>query len=506
MIRETKETFDQIIPDDVENTTIQFDKVKVFHVSKRLLLLTKCERDGFDKLCRWILSSQLRPGTSGNNRFSSLLDDEDVRTSWTILVTLMLKKCCYFLTKVRPEIQSDHKSTLLYLNMIVTFTNRAIWIASTRTNQKEVSQLATDTINHLIFKGELYQVLNCVLKKSLNRSRPCISKTELMAAITISLRPLSSNEQIDEKMNLFCTYTLSIPALTYHLEIISPEIFNLMNSKSRLFSVLNYLQNEKNLKNIFQQITAGYGLCLLGNILHWVTKDSNLFTIESSFFFVFTSCIHRILLIIQSYIMTKQSSSCHWHQLLGWFTQKEDSGLQDSLPIVRKQLASLWSPEITKILFQSLRTYNEENGPINLQSNLSKGTSKGETSPTSTSFVLKKALEKAALVLTNSDVYCTPPNPESSRKLLNPKVYPITSVATLYISSLKTLSQARLDILTGLCLHDDIIIDLWQFIRCLDSKNGLSTYVDHLTLTSQCDGPEFQLLILFCECTNHLIT
>lgn len=387
--------------------------------------------------------------------------------------------------------------------MIVTFTNRALWVSSTTKNHLEVNDLASRTLNSLIFSHNLYQSLNCVLTKSLNRSRPSINKTELMAAITIFLRPLSLKDRSNEILHSFCSYALTIPGLILHAETLTPEIFTLINANSRLNTVLLYLEKKNHLHQIFQTISGGYSLSFLANIIHWSARELSL--VQSNLY-LFVHCLKEILSLIQSYIMTKQSSSCHWHPLLGWFTEKQDSGLQDSLAFVREQLRHLWSPPVTKVLFHPLFKYNEEQTARSVNSSSSPKNINRDDSPTSTTYVIKKAFEKAAAVLTNSDAYCDPPNPDASQKLLNADVFAITLTASLYISSLKTLSQARLVILTGLCHHDDIIVNLWQFIRSLDSKNGLATFVDHLTLTRQTETSEFHLLILFCECANHLIT
>lgn len=51
-----------------------------------------------------------------------------------------------------------------------------------------------------------------------------------------------------------------------------------------------------------------------------------------------------------------------------------------------------------------------------------------------------------------------------------------------------------------------VLPNLWKFISSLGPGNGLKAFLDHLAVTTKTCSPEFQILVLFCDCATHLIT
>lgn len=92
------------------------------------------------------------------------------------------------------------------------------------------------------------------------------------------------------------------------------------------------------------------------------------------------------------------------------------------------------------------------------------------------------------------------------RRYFSDSLVQICEICLTYTTALSTLSQLKLDILTGLCYHDLILPNLWKLIRNLSPKNGMNLFLDCLDANPQADSPEFQVLVLFCDCATHLIT
>lgn len=57
----------------------------------------------------------------------------------------------------------------------------------------------------------------------------------------------------------------------------------------------------------------------------------------------------------QQYVVAKQSNLTHWHPILGWLAQKVDTSLQEPIPNVKSQLASLWTGRIVSQLIGNER-------------------------------------------------------------------------------------------------------------------------------------------------------
>ena len=122
---------------------------------------------------------------------------------------------------------------------------------------------------------------------------------------------------------------------------------------------------------------------------------------------------------------------------------------------------------------------------------------------------LRKTLGRASVIVNKAVAYRINSGNTSSaswKKLGTPEVMIISFICSMYVTALNTLTQLKLDILTGLCYQDLILPSMWKFISSFGPKNGLNAYIDHLTLNLKARSPEFQILILFCDCATHLIT
>lgn len=109
----------------------------------------------------------------------------------------------------------------------------------------------------------------------------------------------------------------------------------------------------------------------------------------------------------------------------------------------------------------------------------------------------------------------------------------IALLCALYQTALGTLTQLRLDILTGrqikilkkfrknfyvqiiflkkffflgLCYQDQILFNLWQFFGLLGPNYGMKPFLELLAVNTNCSAPEFLMLNLFCDCMTHYVT
>lgn len=92
------------------------------------------------------------------------------------------------------------------------------------------------------------------------------------------------------------------------------------------------------------------------------------------------------------------------------------------------------------------------------------------------------------------------------RKLGAPDVSKVAMICSMYHAILQTLSQLKLDILSGLCYNDTMIHDLFLFIASLGPTCGLKPMLELLTLSSENLSPPLLLLMLFCDMMTHYVT
>lgn len=122
---------------------------------------------------------------------------------------------------------------------------------------------------------------------------------------------------------------------------------------------------------------------------------------------------------------------------------------------------------------------------------------------------LRRVIDIASIAVnkaTNSRLSSSYSSAKDNRKFGSPEVTVISLICSMYVIALETLSQVKMDILTGLCYQDLILPNLWKFISSFGPKDGLNAFLDLLSVSPKACAFEFQLLILFCDCATHLIT
>lgn len=209
------------------------------------------------------------------------------------------------------------------------------------------------------------------------------------------------------------------------------------------------------------------------------------------------------------YVTAKQSNLSHWHPVLGWFSVSLDAYLQDSMERVRTQLSRLWSPHCVRLFSAPLteivsrlpefKSIPEAAALLHLAPPTSSGPKN----------MLKKAFEKtkAAAAATSSTVVVTSSASSSHHtKLGSPECMKVALICSMYQHALKTLSQLKLEILSGLCYQNLLLLPLWRLLQSLGPNCGLKSFVDHLSANTKGTAPEFQILVLFCDCLSYVVT
>lgn len=179
-----------------------------------------------------------------------------------------------------------------------------------------------------------------------------------------------------------------------------------------------------------------------------------------------------------------------WHELLGWFSPEFDAPQSDNLPLVKKQMQHLWSPRTVKLLLgDNLKELLidceklEFHGPLQTSGNL-----------------FKRAFERSSLT-TNSNK-----SNKQWRKLGSAEITRLSLVCAMFHASLTTLSQMKLDILSGLCYKDDVIHDLWLLLASLGPNCGMKSLLELLQVGPTFYAPPLLMLLLFCDCMTYYVT
>lgn len=198
----------------------------------------------------------------------------------------------------------------------------------------------------------------------------------------------------------------------------------------------------------------------------------------------------RLLQGIPNSVGAKGGTFSQWHELLGWFSPSPDAPANDNLTLIKKQLYLLWSHRTIKMLFgDSLKElvagYEKVEFPTQ--------------QPPSTN-LFRRALEKTSSKTSHGK------STKPWRKLGSTEVSRIAIVCSMYHASLQTLSQLKLDILSGLCYHDTLLHDLFILLASLGPNCGLKSMLELLSMSSVVYAPPLLMLLLFCDLMTHYVT
>lgn len=144
--------------------------------------------------------------------------------------------------------------------------------------------------------------------------------------------------------------------------------------------------------------------------------------------------------------------------------------------------------------------------------------------------IFKRALERTNVGGNGGGGHKTSANASSRpwRKVGSDDVTRVALVCGMYHAALTTLSQLKLDILSGklktlhfildpsdmisslaaLCYNDTLLHDLFLLVASLGPNCGLKQLNELLTMSPapNCYAPPLQMLLLFCDLMTHYVT
>ncbi|KAL7391286.1 hypothetical protein ABVT39_007180 [Epinephelus coioides] len=476
-----------------ETGTTKRNALSIFKIARKLLFVYRPEdKMRFEKLCRAILAS-MEVENDSKVWYVSLALSKDLTIPWLKQIKDVLWTCCQLLKNLKPDILQDNKLVTLYLTMLVTFTDTSTWriVRGKEALRPALTRICENIMGHLNQKG-FYSILQILLTNGLARSKPSLSKGTLTAIFSLSLRPVVAAHFSDNLLRSFLLHIMSVPAVVSHLSVLTPECMAYIQTHDLLRKFILFLSREEQCLDICVCLEGSHTLCLLGNLIHLGYLNEKVLEEEANHF---VKDLTDMLSYCQRYVSQKKSNLTHWHPVLGWFSQTVDYGLNESMPLVTKQLQYLWGVSVIRTLFSDVLSKKLESQeptppppqPSTSQNNL----------PVKNLF--KRAFQKSASVRNIL-------KPVGGKRVDSAEVQKVCSICVLYQTALSTLTQIRLQILTGLTHLDDLLPKLWAFICELGPQGGLKLFMECLNNDTEESKQLLAMLMLFCDCSRHLIT
>ncbi|XP_042211547.1 ubiquitin-protein ligase E3B-like [Homarus americanus] len=380
--------------------------------------------------------------------------NKELTLHWIHHMKDVLFIACKVLESLQAEISSENRLISLYLHLLLTFTATNTWKIVRSPNfeplRPALNKLTENIMGDLVCRG-LYTTLNHVLVRGLCRGKAALRGPAITTILTLALRPLVAAQYSDKLLSLITIHTLSVPTLVHHLVTLAPEALQMLRSNELFERVVEFVQTEQNLRIVFNTLEGSYALCLLANLVHLAYEEREA-SLPKLAFPKLNFVVKRLLEKCGEYVTTKQSSLTQWHPVLGWFSRPLDQHLNESLALVKSQLQLLWSGSVIRVMFSSLSNLViDQELPTHDPNNTSGFTASSTTSSFANlssmtpSNLLKKALErKLSSSSTGGSL-----RGGGSRKLGSPAVATVAMVCSMYHTAITTLSQLRMDILTG---------------------------------------------------------
>lgn len=415
------------------------------------------------------------------------------------------------------------------------------------TQRKLVSDLSASTFR---VRYDAFLKLSDAIAKTIKGPRTDAKVNLLSAYVKLALNIYSSvsskNWPLEEQTKFFVKL-FSVPALIHHLERFSIDSITAIKDNTILNKCFQAMATQD---QHLHSLSSTPALCLVANLVHLTSLTGYMLSNDLIKFII---TITKLLECCQKNM--KQIKACNevtgsarketkkgndatdesYNHILGWLIRETaHTNDQETSELIRSQLSHLWSVKFLKLLLSDLIKANENwkcnkshtadgKNKVAKDKELSKEPAKDacqdetnqkkcDTHTQGTTMVsFKRVVERAAHTMSKSIGYTYNKTNSSSSlqygssRLMTEESRRISLVCLMLHTALKTLRMVKQDMLIGLCFHDYVLRNLWDYICSLSPNNGLKAFLDHLIINSKSSIPEFHILMLFCECTSHII-
>ncbi|XP_070070990.1 ubiquitin-protein ligase E3B isoform X2 [Drosophila takahashii] len=497
--------FDAIFTEsqDDKEAELELQAIAVYPVLRRYLTQIKLDksdvrsRERLERICRYIIKAMETENTKLS--YAALCLFKERSLPWIAHIKILLTNCLILLPELKPENHADSLSLALFLHTLVVFTAPKSW-AILRSAQFEKVQPAMQKIccniqGHLV-QHDFYRTMRLVLLRGTVREELSVKPVTLVAIITLCLRPLIDGNFSRNLLTKFLSEILSVPALIYHLHQSVPQCLEQFSSLGLLKKALGISGDLQWFEEFGASMPGTKSLAFLGNIVNLFNIDGQGESKELAYPLL-TETTTSLLELIPNTVTTKGVFT-QWHELLGWHTPGPEPAQNQNVPLIKKQFHMLWDHRCIKLLLGDLlKEINLNYERIEFQ----------PPQQPSTSNLLRRALERSSTRGVNlMGVANSKQTKQQWRKLDNADVVQVSRICGMYYAALNTLSQMKLDILTGICYNDNVLYDIWLLITSLGPNCGMKEYLELLKSETNLQKPQTAMLMLFCDCMTHYVT
>lgn len=397
-------------------------------------------------ICRHLIISL--DSSSKEISFAAAFLNKDTIKEATTLITSIFSQIPSILQHINGEKAVELKQWQCLIHFVIMFSSSSNW-ALTRNAPQVIPVLNGLCLKmlSLFYESKNYEQMANSLFVSVNGQRPLVSVETVNAQFSILYKPLKiRSSEKPELFSIFVLKVLTCPAILLHLNQQHIEQIKTNELFERTLCWLRTNQDE-----IETGMDVRLLINLLANIVHLAFIDDKTLEVKiHEWTWAVGVSLSRCTELTVKHGGTKTSLN-YWHPVFGHYLLPIDKRTEGALQNVLYQLKMLWSSRVVKCLFRKIME-NKSLSPCS-PTNESQSSSKNQKDISASFSKLWRKLGGTLDSVTSSKSDSEPP----------PNL--IAIVCQVYMTALSTMVHMKGEIVSGLCRDDQLLRQLWVYLR-----------------------------------------
>lgn len=407
-------------------------------------------------ICRHIIISL--DSTSKETSFVAAFLNKDTIKDATSLITSIFSQIPGILNSINPEKAAEVKHWQCLIHFIIVFSTSSNWPLVR--NAPQVHPILNGLCLKMMgvfYEQKMYEQLASSLFVAVNGHKTVINVETVNAQFSIIYKPLkTSTTESPELLSIFVLKVLTCPAILVHL---NPQNVEQIKSTQIFERTLSWLRS--NPEEIESGMDVRILINLLANLVHFAYIDEQ--TVQAKIYewtWAVGTSLSRCTELAVKHGETKASLQ-YWHPVFGHYLLPIDKRTEGALRNVLYQLKMLWSQRVVKCLFRKI-IENKSLSPCTSTSDTQTAGKNQKDFSAAFSKLWKKlggTIDSVTLAKFESE---PPPNL-------------IAIVSQVYMTALNTMVHMKGEIVSGLCRDDQLLRQLWSYLKEWGEKYGSSS-------------------------------
>ncbi|CAO4369453.1 unnamed protein product [Caenorhabditis nigoni] len=409
-------------------------------------------------ICRHIIISI--DSTSKDVSFVAAFLNKDTIKDATSLITSIFSQIPSILNSLNPEKAADVKHWQCLIHFVIVFSSSSTWplIRNAPQVHPVLNGLCSKMMS-VFYEHRNYEQFVSSLFVAVNGHKPPVNVETVNAQFSILYKPIKANnaDPPPEIFSIFVLKALTCPALLLHLNQQNIEQIKTTQCFEKTLIWLRTNQEE-----IESKMDVRLLINMLANIVHFAFIDEQ--TLQTKIYewtWAVGTMLSRCTELTVKHGDSK-SSLQYWHPVFGHYLLPIDKRTEGALKNVLYQLKMLWSSRVVKCLFRKI-IENKSLSPCSTPSSDNQSVSKNQKDISAAFSKLWRKLGGTIDSVTSSKSDSEPP----------PNL--IAIVCQVYMTALSTMVHMKGEIVSGLCRDDQLLRQLWSYLREWGEKYGSSS-------------------------------